>query len=196
MTAPVATGTEDRALSLLGSGVGAEAVANALGVSPSRISQLLANKEFADQVATLRYENLQQHNSRDAAYDNLEDKLLVKLKNAIPLMFKPADISKALQAVNMAKRRGQSAPDQVTNQQNIVNLILPTQITQKFTTNINNQVVKAGHQDLVTMQSGNLLSLTENNREKPSALQAQEQEITHESTQISETKEAISIEDL
>jgi len=175
MTAPAATATEDRALALLGSGVSAEAVANALGVTPSRVSQLLANKEFADQVATLRYENLQQHNSRDLAYDSLEDTLLTKLEKAIPMMFKPLDITKALQAVNGAKRRGQTAPsDGSVNQQTIVQLLLPTQITQKFTTNVNNQVIKAGDQELLTMQSGNLLSLAEKNEAIPQEPQTDE----------------------
>lgn len=161
MTAPAATATEDRALVLLGSGVPATSVAAALGVSESRVSQLLANKEFANQVATLRYDNLQQHNTRDASYDTLEDSLLEKLSKSLPLLFRPADILKAIQVVNAAKRRGQSTPEQVTNQQNIVTLVLPAQITQKFTTNINNQVVRAGEQELITMQSNNLLELTE-----------------------------------
>ena len=161
MTQAAASNTEDRALSLLGSGVDAEAVASALGVSPSRISQLLANKEFAEQVALLRYQNLQEHNARDATYDVMEDKLLKKLEKAMPLMFRPSDILKAIQVINGAKRRGQSAPNQVTNQQNIVSLTLPVQMIQKYVTNVNNQVVQAGDQDLLTMQSGRLLDLAE-----------------------------------
>lgn len=153
--------TEDRALSLLGSGVNPEQVASALGVSASRISQLLANKEFADQVASLRYDNLQKHNSRDDSYDSLEDTLLEKLQKSLPLMFRPNDILKALQVVNGAKRRGQSVPTQGSGHQTIVSLTLPTMITQQFVTNAVNQVVSAGDQDLVTMQSGNLLAMSE-----------------------------------
>lgn len=155
------TTTEDRALALLGAGINAEAVAAALGVSPSRISQLLSDERFAAQVAELRFNNLQQHNTRDASYDSLEDELITKLKKSIPLMMRPMDILKAIQVINGAKRRGQSAPDQIVNQQNIVNVVLPTQIVNKFTTNINNQVIKAGNQDLITMPSGNLLKQVE-----------------------------------
>jgi len=162
MTAPAATATEDRALSLLGSGVQAEQVAAALGVTPARISQLLSDETFANQVASLRYENLQKHNTRDSKYDAMEDTLLEKLEKSVGFMFKPETILKAIQIINNAKRRGQSTPDQVTNQQTIVNLVLPTQITQKFTTNINNQVISAGEQTLNTMQSSNLLALAEN----------------------------------
>jgi hypothetical protein len=157
----VTTSVEDRALSLLGSGIAAEQVAAALGVTPSRIAQLLSTEVFSRQVADLRYTNLQKHNVRDEAYDNLEDRLLTKLNNAMPLLMKPRDIIDALTKVNAAKRRGQSAPAQVNNQQNVVNLILPAIIVEKFAIDINNQVTRAGKQDLLTMQSGNLLKQVE-----------------------------------
>lgn len=153
--------TEERALQLLGSGVPAESVASALGVTPSRIAQLLSQKHFSDKVADLRYQSLQKHNMRDGRYDTLEDKLLTKLDKALPLLMKPESILKALEIANRAKRRGQSAPEQVTNQKNIVTLILPTVIAEKFSININNQVTKAGEQELHTMASGNLLKQVE-----------------------------------
>ena len=158
--------TEERALKLLGSGVNAESVAAALGVSPSRISQLLADEDFSLKVAQLRYEALQSHNERDSKYDKLEDSLLVRLEKSLAFMIKPEIILKAIAIINNAKRRGQSAPSQVVNQQNIVSLILPTIIAEKFTVNINNQVVKAGDQNLLTMPSGNLLDRVEEARAK------------------------------
>lgn len=149
--------TEERALKLLGSGVQAEAVASALGVSPSRISQLLAEEGFALKVAQLRYEALQSHNQRDSKYDKIEDSLLERLEKSLCFMIKPEVILKAIAIINGAKRRGQSAPSQLVNQQNIVSLTLPTIIAERFTVNINNQVVKAGDQNLLTMPSGHLL---------------------------------------
>lgn len=160
------TSVEERALQLLGSGVSGEATAAALGVTPARISQLLSEQQFSDKVATLRYENLQKHNLRDNAYDNLEDKLLEKLESALPLMFKPSDILRAVNVVNSAKRRGQSSPDQVVNQQNIVNLVLPAIITERFTTNIDNQVTRAGEQELHTMPASNLLQKVDQREEE------------------------------
>ena len=162
------TTTEDRALTLLGMGIPGENVASALGVTAGRISQLLANKKFADQVATLRYENLQQHNVRDASYDSLEDRLVQKLEAQLPLLLRPLDTIRALQAINGAKRRGQAAPDTSASHQAVVPLVLPNVIVQKFTTNVVNQVVKAGEQELVTMAAGSLLTMTE---EKEAALE-------------------------
>ena len=165
-TQGLTTANEEKALKLLGSGIQAEQVAAALGLTPSRIAQMLAEESFASKVAALRYENLQAANKRDSAYDTIEDKLLVKLEKSMPLMIKPESILKAIQVVNGAKRRGQSAPAQVTNKQNIVNLILPSIMVEKFAVDINNQVIKAGQQNLHTMPSGNLLKQVEDAEEK------------------------------
>lgn len=163
------TSVEERALSLLGSGISAESVAGALGVTPARISQLLAEESFAKRVADLRYKSLQSHNKRDGQYDSLEDKLIKKLEESLPLMVKPVTILKAIATINGAKRRGQSAPEQVVNQQNIVNLILPQVIADKFSVNGDNQVTKAGEQELLTMASGNLLQQVEDAADKQAA---------------------------
>lgn len=149
--------TEERAIKLLGNGLAPEQAAAALGVSASRISQLLSDDVFAQEVATLRYQNLQAHNERDASYDVMEDALLEKLADVLPLMMRPMEILKALQVLNGAKRRGQSAPEQIVHQNTIVNLVMPTQIIQKFAMNSNNQITTVGQQTLETMQSSQLL---------------------------------------
>jgi hypothetical protein len=153
----ILSSTEERALKLLGSGIEAEATARALGVTPSLISQMLSREEFAAQVQELRYKNLVQHNIRDSKYDELEDALLDKLSDASSLLMKPTEITRVLQAVNGAKRRGISAPEAINAQQKTVQLTMPSQIIQRFTMNVNNMVVQAGEQNLVTMQSGTLL---------------------------------------
>lgn len=161
-TTAAARGTaQGRALDLLASGVPQESVASAIGVTPSYISQLLSDEEFAAEVARRKYERLTEHNARDAKYDALEDKLLGKLEKALPLMFKPLDITRALTAINGAKRRGLDSSDSIVPQQNLVEITMPTQIIQNFTTNVMNQVVKAGDQDLTTIQSGDLLKKVE-----------------------------------
>jgi len=167
----ITSSIEEKAVTLLGMGVQADSVASALGVTPSRISQLLSKKAFADRVAKLRYENLQSHNKRDQEYDSLEDRLLTKLEKSLPLLVRPDHILKAIQVVNGAKRRGQSAPDTSSSNQNVVNLVLPAQIAQKFVTNIHNQVTKAGEQELLTIPSGNLLKQVEQIHEEKSNVQ-------------------------
>jgi hypothetical protein len=119
----------------------------------------MSEKHFADKVSALRYNALQKHNTRDNKYDSVEDLLLEKLERSLPLMIRPDTIMKAIQVVNGAKRRGTSAPTTINNTQNVVQLVLPSVITQKFATDINNQVIKAGDQSLLTMPSSQLLKM-------------------------------------
>ena len=154
----MSTVTEDKALTLLGSGVPQEAVASALGVTPGFISQLLSDESFAGKVTELKFELLSKHSARDRNYDELEDTLLARLKANASLLIRPTDIMKALQVVNGAKRRGTDTAENIVNQQNIVQLTLPSIVVHKFTTNINNQVIKTGEQELRTIQSGDLRS--------------------------------------
>ena len=160
------TSIEERALQLLGNGVNQEVVASALGVTAARISQLVSNEEFANKVATLRYQSLQSHSVRDSKYDSIEDLLLAKLETSVPLMFKPETLLKAINVVNGAKRRGATNPTTDGVHRDIVSIVMPVAIMQQFVTNINNQVIRTGEQELVTIQSGTLLQNTLDKRKE------------------------------
>jgi hypothetical protein len=157
MTTNLNTSVADRALTLLGQGVPASVVAATCGVTESRISQLVSDPEFAAQIAELRFSSLQKHNERDSQYDKIEDSLIKRLEDLLPLMMRPMEVLKAIQVINAAKRRGASAPDQVVQQQTFINLNIPTTLIQKFQVNQNNHVIQAGEQTLLTLQSGSLL---------------------------------------
>ena len=150
----------ERAKTLLGSGITAATVAGSLGVSEGYISQLLSDSVFASEVSSLRYTALQSHNARDDRYDTIEDKLQDKLEQSIPLMIKPDTILKAIQVINGAKRRGATADIVEVAPQSMVTITLPKATIQNFTTNINNQVIKAGNQDLLTIDSDKLTNLS------------------------------------
>ncbi len=158
-TGPALSATDSKVLTLLGQGFAPEMVATAVGVSPARISQLLSQDEFAQQVAELRYKQLAAHTERDSKYDTLEDQILNRLKTSLSMVFDPMKLAKLLQVVNSAKRRGAAAPEHLTTQQAVVQLNIPTAILQQFQVNINQQVVKAGEQDLITVQSANMTKL-------------------------------------
>ena len=160
--------TASRALVLLGQGVPPNIVAASLGISESRISQLVSDPDFAAQVAELRYNALQAHSTRDGLYDEMEDALLKRLKDLLPLMMKPWEVIRSIQVINAAKRRGASAPEQIVQQQTVINLTLPTQIIQRFQTNPQNHVIHAGEQTLVTLQSAALLNKTKGNTDHDS----------------------------
>jgi len=153
------TATESRALELLGQNIHPAHVAAALGVTESLISQYLADPQFVSEVAELRFKTLAKHNTRDLAYDSMEDELLAKLRDLLPFMMKPLEILRAIQVINGAKRRGSTAPESLTQKSEVISLTLPIQIINQFQTNSANQVIKAGDQELVTVQSAQMSKL-------------------------------------
>lgn len=149
---------EQRAIKLLGGGQPPVVVAQAVGVTESMISQWMSDPAFANEVTELKFHSLQKFNEMDDKYDEMEKQLAKQLKEQLPMLMRPMEILKALSVVNAMKRRGQSAPEQVSHQSQVVNLLMPTVIIQKFTTNVNNQVIHAGDQTLETIQGSVLLN--------------------------------------
>lgn len=133
---------EDRALSMLGSGAPAGIVAQALGVTEGRISQLLANEEFSQAVADLRFKNLNKQTQLDDRYSDMETKLLDKLEKTLPFLTRPKDVASVLGTINGTKRRGAQLTQATQSTGQVVNLTIPIAIAHKFTTNVNNQVIE------------------------------------------------------
>lgn len=146
----------ERALTMLGSGAGPEIVASALGVTTSAISQLMAEEGYKNRVLELRYKNLSKHIGRDNKADELEDVLLDKLKSSLSFIMDPGKLLMAYRVINAAKRRSSSAPEAIVSSQPVQSITMPTMIVQQFTTNIHNQIVRAGETDLTTIQSGKM----------------------------------------
>ena len=74
------------------------------------------------------------------------------------------EIIRAIAIINAAKRRGSSTPESITEKQQVIQLTIPIQIINKFTTNLAGQVTTittsdAKEQSLLTIQSGSLDSL-------------------------------------
>lgn len=165
--------TRERALEFLGLGYSQERVAQTIGVTPGTISQLMAQEDFREAVRAKRTEALRKQTELDERYDSLESKLLDKLEKALPLMAisKTRDILDAIKTVNGAKRRGAQI-EATTEPTKTVVLNMPVQILQHFTQAEvqklpNNQIIKAGSQDLLTLT--------------PTALTEAVKEITHDS---------------
>lgn len=155
----VLDGTKERALELLGAGLPAVTVAQSCGVSESYISQLLSDPEFLSLVVDKKFQALQKHNKRDDKYDELEDKVLKQLESQLSMIFDPMKLAKVLQVLNGAKRRGATNPDIASPTSQVVQLILPTVIMERFAVKktVDNQIIEAGEQKLITMQSGTLM---------------------------------------
>lgn len=157
------SGKKGQILEMLGSGLGAESVATALGVSPSLVSQLLSIEEFAQAVTARRFARLTKHNERDDKLDGIEDLAIKKLEEMLSMVYKPMEVLRIFQVVNAAKRRGSgadAAASTVINNQ-VVNLVLPAAIKQTFHADSNNQVVEVieGQITEVTEQRHSLVTM-------------------------------------
>src|SRR5437899_1397609 len=164
MEALALSSIDSRVLDLLSQGASAAQTAAALGLSESRVSQLLSDERFANQLASNRFEALQKHNERDSKWDQIEDKLLTQLERTVPMIMQPEKIARVLQIVNQAKRRGASSVEHIHQQQTVIQLHLPTKIVNRFQVNGQNQVVTLQTEDgkqqsMVTIQSGQMKKL-------------------------------------
>lgn len=157
---------EQQALDLLGSGQSQAIVASCLGISESRISQLMAEEDFRSAVLTQRVAKLREQTARDIKVDTLEDKVITKLDKTIALCHKPGELARIYQILNQAKRRGapESAPTSVTNV--ITNLVVPAGFMQHFRKNAQSQIIEVDGKPLITAQSSSLATIAvENNNE-------------------------------
>lgn len=154
---------EEKALELLGANVPNHIVAATLGVTESRVSQMLSQEDFAAKVAERRYNAVAKYNSMDDKYNNLEDKLLDKLEKVIPLMVRPRDILEGLSKMNAAKRRGMTSPDQAATTAQVINLTVPVTLVNKFKSDARGQIVEvtdgSSSQTLVTATMQDIESL-------------------------------------
>lgn len=149
---------KERALQLLGeANLSNEVVASTLGCSPGYISQLMADDLFRERVSALRMQALTANSARDRKIDSIEDDLLHKLEELTQYIVKPGDALRAFQVVNAAKRRGLANHESTIINNNIVNLVMPQVVMQKFTKNGMNEVVEVGDRPLITIDSNKLL---------------------------------------
>ena len=156
-------GVAERILKFLGQGIPAERVASVIGCDNSYISQLLAEDDFKQRVQELKFANLTEATDRDRRYDKLEDKLLEKIEDDIsknPFAFKStSEKVRNLSVINSLKRRGAGADSGASHISNtVIQLVMPTRVREKFEviTNSDNQILRAGEQDLITMQSNSI----------------------------------------
>lgn len=154
--------TEERALELLGdSGLAPGIVAKTLGVTPARISQMLADPLFAEEVRRRRIIEIQKYSKRDQKVDRIEDKVLDKLEKALPLMHKTGEILNAVRVLTGIKRHTAVAADTTDDNAAMVQITLPTSAAQSFTVrvDVNNNVVQAGSQSLITAPMSSVVKM-------------------------------------
>lgn len=148
----------DRILSLLGSGLDAGVVASAVGVTPSYISQLLKEPEFALAVAEKRTIELTQAKSIDDKWDSFEQRLLEKLEDLIPFFTQPKQILEALRVANSARRKTALNTTPINGgSKTYVQINVPAIIINKYKIDMAGGMVEVAGRNLQPMSSKTLL---------------------------------------
>lgn len=150
----------NQVISYLKNGVSPIEISRALGITPGAVTQLMQSPEVSEVVNKIQAEQQARSAALDKRYDALEEKLLTQLEKTVPILMRPMEITKVLSQINAAKRRGavsaiSSGPAQV------LQLNIPISLQSRFIVNAANQVVQAGEQTLVTMQSSNIPGLAQ-----------------------------------
>lgn len=149
-------------INLLTKGVTPSEAARALGITPGAVTQLMEHPDVSSALETYRMAQVAQSSQIDANYDAIELQLQEQLKRVTPLLMRPGEIAQVLTRVNSAKRRG-VAHQAAQGPSKVLTLNIPVALQAKFVLNASNQVIEAGNQTLVTMQSSNIAKFAEAN---------------------------------
>lgn len=159
-------GVRDQLIELLGDGHSQVAVAQALGISESRVSQLLQDPELRAQVAAVRAKKLGRESRIEEKRVTLEEKILEKLERAIPIMAlsKPLDIARVYQIIS-ASRKASGVTRDLEGAGAHVTVVLPAGILgSKFKLNAQNEVIEV--EDGVPLITANQRILGEANDQR------------------------------
>lgn len=130
-------------------------IARILGVTDGAVSKALAEPKLAELVNDMRFTEEAVVQDQDSKLNRIQAKLVDKLEESIDLIHKPIELISAIEKLAKVPRRSTGeTPVTASNQTTVVQLSLPYAAKQLLLqTNSQNQVVQAGDQTLVTMQS-------------------------------------------
>lgn len=150
----------NQVITYLKNGITPIEISRALGITPGAVTQLMQSPAVSTEIAKMQAEQQARSSAIDAKYDAIEEKLLNQLERTVPLLMRPGEIANVLSRINAAKRRGvaHQAPQGPAQ---VLQLNIPIALQSKFVVNAANQVVQAGEQTLVTMQSSNIPGLAQ-----------------------------------
>lgn len=142
-------------------GLSQEQVAKKLNVSSGLVSQIANESEIKQKVTKARLDFLDAATARDQKYNEIEDVLLEKAKAALPSIWKPQDILRALMAINKAERRGASSQQMAEilskSESSVVTIQLPERLKTKYIKSSRKEVVEINGRPLITKDSRLLL---------------------------------------
>lgn len=148
----------DEAARYLAMGIPTGQVADALGVTPSDISQLLAEEKFQDQVAKEKEKiELDAKDAKfDEALDSTEEKLIEMIEKKLPYA-NLAQLTQTFKAVNGARRRKDGIVGVGTGVPGLtVTLSLPAAAVPQYLMNAKSEIVEVEGKTMLTARPNQL----------------------------------------
>lgn len=153
---------KDRIKELLGRGIPAINVANAVGCDESYVSQLMSEEAFAAEVRNLKATNFEKHTQVDDDIDAAEAAALAKVKQMIPFISRPGEAAACFRILNAARRRVADGAAVAQQQPStIVNITIPQVARVAMVADHNRQVIEVDGRPLVTMPAKQLVGMSE-----------------------------------
>lgn len=147
----------DQIAKFLSLGLSQSEVAAKLSVSPGLVSQIANEDTIKQKVTEAQLAFLDAATERDNRYNELEDELLEKAKKALPMIYKPQDIMRALMAINKAERRGASSQQmaEILSKKDaaVIDLELPERLKTKLVKSHTREVIEINGRKLITKDS-------------------------------------------
>lgn len=152
----------EKVISLAGAGVSQVIIAEACGVTPSYVSQLLEEDAVRSEVAKLRSQRVEAAITHDDSLDSAEKKALSRMVSQLPFM-KPNETINAFRAVNAAKRQSESGKlgEQAPIQADLVTIVLPKAAKIFMQVNSENQAVSIDGTTMAPLPSRALPALAQ-----------------------------------
>lgn len=150
---------KDKAKNLLSGGVEYSLAAKILGCDVSYLSHLMADPEFAAEVTARQVANAGDQVQITRKVTELQLKALEKIERLLPFESDLSEIRQCFKVLNSATLRTPDVNPDAGKDQQVVTLRLPQAIALNFKVDINNEVIQAGEQALVTMPSQMLLQM-------------------------------------
>lgn len=160
-------GSAARILKYLISGCSNQQAADAVGVDVTYVKSLTREEDFSQQLKEGLLQKTNMLVKIDENYEQVELEMSDKLRQLTPSLMTPKDVLTTLKIINGLTRRSKGLSESEQSKLNAgqaVRLALPQVIINNFTTNINNEVVRVGADDLVTLNSASIDSLAAQHR--------------------------------
>ena len=150
--------TKLRILELLASNVPPANVAQAVGCSPSYISQLLTDEDFVAELSSRRVAATESDIHFDKSLNSLEDLLVERLHLMLPTIIDPMKAVRALKDISSVRRRAEASALPTTAPQLTVTIDLPQAAQARIDMQLSEQrqVIAIEGRSMQTLPSRNL----------------------------------------